>query len=91
MRGRSTPGVLVARQQVFDAVVCVEGIDRAGLVGELLPALCALAFTVNSGAFCVFGCQAILFRAAVYFMLDGAVSVDAEWFAAQDALLVEYG
>jgi hypothetical protein len=61
MRRRSAALVLIAGEQVFNGVVCVEGVDRADLIGELLAAFGALAFSVGPRSFGLFGGEAVLF------------------------------
>ena len=90
VRGRSAPLVLIFWQQVFDAVVCVEGIDRADLIWEFLAAFGALAFTFGAGAFGLLCGEAVLFCAALDFLPDGAAFVEAQGCRADDAVLVEY-
>ena len=90
MLGRSAPLILVAGQQILDGVVSVEGIDRADLIGKLLPTLGTLALTVGPRPLGLLSGEAVLFQPAVNLLTDGAVGVEAKGGCADDAVLVEY-
>ena len=89
MLGCTFAVVLIPGQKVFDAVISVEGIDRADMIGKLLPPLCPLAFTLCPRLFGLFCGQTALFSPTVNLLDYRAVGVEAKRFAAQDAVLVK--
>jgi len=80
---------LIAGQQILDAVGLVKGGHRADLIGKLLPAIRTLALTLGPRSVGLFCGQAALLCLAVQFLQDRAVGVEAQRFAANDAVFVE--